>query len=134
MNIGLRTCRRISGLPQAALLVPLLLLAPAAHAQAEPQPGAQPVPDQPDPDLAPMPDIGVDWPDMGQPDIVTPMVELPPQPSDAPQQAVAPEAMEEPAEETPTHTQTGADTGEERRQPVALDGGEEIADARFTSR
>src|SRR3546814_16853197 len=80
MNIGLRTCRRISGLPQAALLVPLLLLAPAAHAQAEPQPGAQPVPDQPAPDLDPMPAIGDDWPQKGPPDIVTPRVELPPPP------------------------------------------------------
>src|SRR3546814_17218287 len=79
-------------------------------------------------------DLSTPMSGMGQPDIVTPMVELPPQPSDAPQQAVAPEAMEEPAEETPTHTQTGADTGEERRYTVALDGVEEIADARFTRR
>lgn len=136
MNTGLRTCRRISGLPQAALLVPLLLLAPVAHAQAAAQAGAQPVPDQPDldPNLAPMPDIGVDWPDMGQPDIVTPMVELPPQSSDVPQQAVAPEAAEEQAEEAVTFADTGADAGEERRYTVAMTGVEEIADAQFTTR
>src|SRR5690348_12909804 len=120
MNIGLRTCRRISGLPQAALLVPLLLLLPVAHAQEKQQAGAQPVPDQPDldPGLAPMPDIGVAWPDMGQPDIVTPMVELPPQSADAPQQASVPETTEEPEEKAATF----ADTGEERRYTVALTG------------
>lgn len=131
MNIGLRTCRRISGLPQAALLVPLLLLLPVAHAQEKPQAGAQPVPDQPDldPGLAPMPDIGVAWPDMGQPDIVTPMVELPPQSADAPQQATAPETAEKPEEKAATF----ADTGEERRYTVALTGVEDIADDQFTT-
>lgn len=127
MNTGLRTCRRISGLPQAALLVPLLLLAPVAYAQTAPQSGVQP---DPDPALAPMPDIGVDWPDMGQPDSITPMVELPPETSDAPQQAIAPEVSDEPAEEAATF----ADTGEERRYSVTLAGVEEIADAQFTTR
>jgi len=127
MNTGLRTCRRISGLPQAALLVPLLLLAPVGYAQTAPQTGVQP---DPDPALAPMPDIGVDWPDMGQPDAVTPMVELPPEGSDAPQQAIAREVSDEPAEEAATF----ADTGAERRYTVRLSGVEEIADAHFTTR
>nr|WP_087573125.1 autotransporter assembly complex family protein [Sphingomonas sp. CDS-1] len=127
MNTGLRTCRRISGLPQAALLVPLLLLAPVAYAQTAPQSGVQ---RDPDPALAPMPDIGVDWPDMGQPDSIAPMVELPPETSDAPHQVIAPEASDEPAEEAATF----ADTGEERRYSVTLSGVEEIADAQFTTR
>ncbi|WP_176590415.1 autotransporter assembly complex family protein [Sphingobium sp. EM0848] len=136
MNTGLRTCRRISGLPQAArfCLAPLLLLAPVAHAQTAPQTAVQPDQDQPlDPTLAPMPDIGVDWPDMGQPDSVTPMVELPPEAPDMPQEAVAPAAPEEgaePAEEVATFT----DTGEEHRYTVALNGIEGIADAQFHMR
>lgn len=77
-----------------------------------------------------MPDIGVDWPDMGQPDAVTPMVELPPETPDAQQQAVLPETADEPAEEESSF----ADTGEERRYTVTLTGVEEVADAQFTSR
>ncbi|AEG47952.1 surface antigen (D15) [Sphingobium chlorophenolicum L-1] len=129
MNTGLRTCRRISGLPQAArcLLAPLLLLAPVAHAQTAPQTDAS---SDPDPVLAPMPDIGVDWPDMGQPDAVTPMVELPPETPDAQRQAVAPEPSEDPVEEAVTF----ADTGEERRYTVTLTGVDEIADAQFNTR
>ncbi|KEQ52795.1 autotransporter assembly complex protein TamA [Sphingobium chlorophenolicum] len=129
MNTGLRTCRRISGLPQAArcLLAPLLLLAPVAHAQTAPQSGGQ---SDPDPVLAPMPDIGVDWPDMGQPDAVTPMVELPPETPDAQRQAVAPEPSDDPVEEAVTF----ADAGEERRYTVRLTGVEEIADTQFITR
>ncbi|WP_313808589.1 BamA/TamA family outer membrane protein [Sphingobium sp.] len=127
MNTGLRTCRRISGLPQAArlFLAPLLLLAPVAYAQTAPQPDVQP-----DPGLAPMPDMGVDWPDMGQPDSVSPMVELPPDTADTPQQVIAPEMSEEPGEEAATF----ADTGEERRYTITLSGVEEIADTQFTTR
>ncbi|WP_084733202.1 autotransporter assembly complex protein TamA [Sphingobium chungbukense] len=144
MNTGLRTCRRISGLPQAArfCLAPLLLLAPAAHAQAAPQSGAQAEPqpepqpdrDRPlDPGLSPMPDIGVDWPDMGRSDDVVPMVELPPQTPDVQQEAVAPPTPgedTEPAVEAATFT----DTGEERRYALTLNGIDEIADAPFTTR
>lgn len=150
MNTGLRTSRRISGIPQAVrlFLAPLLLLAPAAHAQMPPpQAGQAPDPDrvpdvQLDPQLAPMPDIGVDWPDMGQPDSVIPMVEVP--------QIGAPPAMPEPAQQAAAPddalpgTDTGpvpeeeaaafADAGEERRYTVALSGVDDIADSQFNSR
>jgi len=143
MNTGLRTCCRISGLPQAArlILAPLLLFAPVAHAQTAAQAGAQPVQDRNDPDqpldsrLAPMPDIGVDWPDMGQPDSMTPMVEVPqigapPVTAEPPAQLAAPETADEPAEDAATFT----DPGEEHRYTVALTGVEEIADAQFNTR
>jgi translocation and assembly module TamA len=143
MNTGLRTCRRISGLPHAArlILVPLLLSVPAAWAQVAVQPPVQPDqgagrdPEPINPELAPMPDIGVDWPDMGQPDSVTPMVELPPFDTPAPPaeplpELTAPELAPEPVEEAATF----ADTGEERRYTVALSGVDEIADDQFNSR
>lgn len=138
MNTGLRTSRRISGIPQAArlLLVPLLLLAPAVHAQAVPQAGE--APDQnhaPDPQLAPMPDIGVDWPDMGQADSVTPLpadpaAEAAPGSPETPQQAAAPDAVPEPEQDAVAF----ADTGEERRYTLTLTGVDAIADAQFNTR
>ncbi|HKY82549.1 MAG TPA: autotransporter assembly complex family protein [Sphingobium sp.] len=133
MNTGLRTRRRTSGIPQAVrlFLAPLLLLAQTAHAQTVSPPEDAPDQDRP---LDAMPDIGVDWPDMGQPDDVTPLapdplVEATP---DAAQEAEngSADAVVEPAEEATEF----ADSGEERRYSVTLNGVEQIADAQFDSR
>ncbi|WP_257538527.1 autotransporter assembly complex family protein [Sphingobium sp. CFD-1] len=130
MTNGLRTRCRFSGCPHAARLVlaPLLLAAPwAVHAQTAPAPAqdeAQP--------LDPMPDIGIDWPDMGQPDKVEP---LPADPhaeaadADSESMAEAP-VVEEPVEQNPVFT----DAGEERRYSVKLNGVEGIADEQFNLR
>lgn len=134
MYTGLRTSRRISGIPQAArlFLAPLLLFAPPVHAQIGTQ--AQDTLDQDRP-LDPMPDIGIDWPDMGQPDSVIP---LPADPAaEAPQ--AAPENSGEAAASddaaAPEQEVAGfADTGEERRYTVALNGVADLADAQFSSR
>ncbi|WP_022682939.1 autotransporter assembly complex protein TamA [Sphingobium bisphenolivorans] len=131
MNTGLRNSRRTSGMPQAArlFLAPLLLLAPVVYAQTVPP--AEAAPDQDSP-LDPMPDIGVDWPDMGQPDDVAllprdPAAEAAPLPAENPVEAV--DAA--PAEED---IATFADTGEERRYTLRLAGLDGIADAQFNSR
>lgn len=136
MTDGLRTGRRVSGPPYAArlLLAPMLLAAPcAAWAQAMPPVDAAPEVDQP---LAPMPDMGVDWPDMGQPDTITP---LPADPADA-QGQPADVASGEPAPAVPAETAPAEDVaafndaGEERRYTVQLTGIDAIADAPFTLR
>ncbi|HEX7875255.1 MAG TPA: autotransporter assembly complex family protein [Sphingobium sp.] len=128
MNTGLRTRRRISGLPQAAWLLfasPLLLLTQTTHAQV-----AVPPEDQDKP-LDAMPDFGVDWPDMEQPDTVRPL------PVDPVAQALPEEPQEASAEatvETAEDVGEFADSGEERRYSVTLNGIDQIADAQFTTR
>jgi len=131
MNTGLRTCRRASATSQATRLfaLPLLLAAHAAHAQTV-APSVEGV-DQ-DLPLAPMPDLGVDWPDMGTPDTVAP---LPPDPLDVtgvdePQEEVA----AEPGPEAAAGTAEFADTGEERRYSVQLTGLDQVTDAQFEMR
>lgn len=128
MNTGLRTRRRISGLPQAAWLLfasPLLLLTQTTHAQV-----AVPPEDQDKP-LDAMPDFGVDWPDMEQPDTVRPLAvdpvaqALPEEPQEAPVEATV---------ETAEDVGEFADSGEERRYSVTLNGIDQIADAQFTTR
>ena len=84
MTEGLRTQRRFSGRPHTArlLLAPLLLAAPASlraqetppSVSTDPAQSADPAPSQA---LDAMPDIGVDWPDMGQPDSITPLPDDP---------------------------------------------------------
>lgn len=128
MNTGLRTRCRLSGLPQAVRLLgaPLLLLAPCAHAQTTAPPEQTLDPDRP---LDGMPDMGVDWPDMGQPDSVAPL----------PQDPVAEAAPDSPqaddsASVEPIAEPEFADSGEERRYAVTLNGVDQIADAAFNSR
>jgi translocation and assembly module TamA len=132
MNTGLRPCRRVSAMSQASrlLLLPLLLAAPVVHAQsAEPPAG---VVDQ-DLPLDPMPDLGVAWPDLGQADTVT---SLPPDPVDAPDMAgqAADAAVPDPGDEVPAEVAAFADSGEEKRYLVQLNGVEQIADPQFDSR
>lgn len=134
MTDGLRFQRRVSGCPDAARLLIASLLATAPVAvRAQQAPPAQTAPDVAQP-LDAMPDIGVDWPDMAQPDSVPP---LPADPADRAAQAedaapIAPDpaAGQEPAEEVASF----ADTGEERRYSVQLNGVDAIADAQFTQR
>ena len=132
MNTGLRPCRRVSAMSQASrlLLLPLLLAAPVVHAQS-PEPPAGVV-DQ-DLPLDPMPDLGVAWPDLGQADTVT---SLPPDPLDAPDMAgqVADAAVPDPGDEVPAEVAAFADSGEEKRYLVQLNGVEQIADPQFDSR
>lgn len=98
-----------------------------------------------------MPDIGVDWPDMGQVDNVRP---LPEDPADVQQQGIdatsvgttAPQAgakpVATPVAEPDAASDIGsadagasfADAGEERRYTVQLTGIDAIADAQFTMR
>lgn len=134
MTDGLRFQRRVSGCPHAArlLIASLLATAPVAVRAQQVAP-PDPAPDVSRP-LDAMPDIGVDWPDMAQPDSVTP---LPDEPSDPTAQAVDaavvpadPASTQEPVEETASF----ADTGEERRYTVQLNGVDAIADAQFTQR
>ncbi len=142
MMIGLRTRRRVTGCPHAGpLLVAPLLLATCWGAQAQtappvpapvPAPAPQAAPEETQA-LDPMPDIGVDWPDMGQPDIVAPLpmdpaAEAADQAPASPVETPAPEA--EPAEQAAAF----ADAGEERRYAVSLEGVEGIADQSFMTR
>jgi translocation and assembly module TamA len=135
MTHGLRNRCRASGRPHPArlLLAPLLLAAPClARAQDAVPPSlpdiAAPDVDQP---LDAMPDIGLDWPDMAQPDSVAP---LPDDPADVQSAATAPifdtPMSSDPVDDTPVF----ADTGEERRYTVTLGGIDNIADAQFTLR
>ncbi|MDE0946074.1 MAG: BamA/TamA family outer membrane protein, partial [Sphingobium sp.] len=137
MTHGLRTRRRLAGRPQAArlLLAPLLLAAPcAAWAQdaSSPPTASEDATVDVDTQLDAMPDIGLDWPDLGQADSVTP---LPAGPADVqtaapetPGTIIAPEA--EPVEAVAAFTEIG----EERRYTVALDGIDAITDAQFKLR
>ncbi|MES2158336.1 MAG: BamA/TamA family outer membrane protein [Pseudomonadota bacterium] len=135
MTHGLRNRCRASGRPHPArlLLAPLLLAAPClARAQDVAPPSlpdiAAPDVDQP---LDAMPDIGLDWPDMAQPDSVAP---LPDDPADVQSAATAP-AFDTPTSSDPVDdTPVFADTGEERRYTVTLGGIDNIADAQFTLR
>lgn len=134
MTDGLRFQRRVSGCPDAArlLIASLLATAPVAVRAQEAAPPDN-IPDVAQP-LDAMPDIGVDWPDMAQPDRVAP---LPDDPADPAAQAVDaaplpadPASTQEPVEEAASF----ADTGEERRYSVQLNGVDAIADAQFTQR
>ncbi|MBG6117127.1 translocation and assembly module TamA [Sphingobium sp. JAI105] len=129
MTHGLRTFRRPPGRPHSArlLLVPMLLACPGgALAQSVAPPQA--VPDQ---SLDTMPDIGLDWPDMGQEDRVKP---LPADPADT--QVATPDALPDAAQpvEPVEEAATFADAGEERRYTVQLNGIDTIADATFKQR
>ena len=132
MNTGLRQRRRISAMSQASrlLLLPFLLAAPVVHAQSA-EPPAEAV-DQ-DLPLDPMPALGVDWPDLGQPDTVTP---LPPDPADVVDQGgeSASIAVEDAADDVSGEVEAVADSGEEKRYSVRLNGVDQIADAQFDSR
>lgn len=154
MTDGLRTRRRFSGCPQATrlLLAPLLLVAPASVRAQDAAPSVVPEPDQaPGQALDAMPDIGVDWPDMGQPDSIAPLPDDPadmqataPAPTDpaAPADPAVPQspALALPSEEDDATTAPAeesasfADASEERRYTVQLSGLDAIADAQFTLR
>ncbi|WP_443020025.1 autotransporter assembly complex protein TamA [Sphingobium sp. S6] len=112
------------------LLLPLLLAAPVVHAQSTELPAG--VVDQ-DLPLDPMPDLGVAWPDLGQADTVT---SLPPDDLDAPDMAgqAADAAVPDPGDEVPAEVAAFADSGEEKRYLVQLNGVEQIADPQFDGR
>ena len=137
MTHGLRTRRRFAGRPQAArlLLAPLLLAAPcAAWAQDASPPPATPDGTMSDVDtqLDAMPDIGLDWPDMGQADTVVP---LPADPADV--QTAAPDmpaTIVTPDAEPEEAVAAFAEIGEERRYTVTLNGIDAITDAQFKLR
>ncbi|MEJ7933437.1 BamA/TamA family outer membrane protein [Sphingobium sp. AN558] len=131
MTTGLRTLCRASGFPLAArLILPPLLLAPGlAHAQPVDPVAQPPRPEQP---LDAMPNIGIDWPDMGSPDKV---VALPPDPqADLAADAVPGESAVSSPPEPADETAAFAGTGEERRYGVRLDGLDAIADSQFLER
>ncbi len=142
MITGLRTRCRVPGCPHAASLIfaPLLLLPQAgARAQTTPPAAATPATDRGADPLDPMPDIGLDWPDMGQADSVTPLVE---EPTEAPVAEtgppMAPPVLEdeaaEPASAAATMADSGVSSGEERRYSVTLNGLDGIADQAFQQR
>ncbi|EQB07389.1 hypothetical protein L288_09800 [Sphingobium quisquiliarum P25] len=134
MNTGLRTNCRISGMPQAARLIfaPLLLLAHPAHAQSAAPPPANGEEQTP---LDPMPDIGIAWPDLEQPDSVEslPAEETADMPvADEPE--LATESKDEAAAAETDLAGAFADPAQEHRYTVQLKGVEEIADAQFDAR
>ncbi|MEC3949070.1 autotransporter assembly complex protein TamA [Sphingobium sp. HWE2-09] len=143
MTDGLRTRRRSSGRPYAArlLFAPLLLAAPCVvRAQ---QPPSQQLPSQaapePEPDqtLDAMPDIGVAWPDMGQPDSITPLPEDPVAQSTTPGDPTAAQTPALVADQgaDPVDDAAGfTDATQERRYSVKLNGIDAIADTQFTLR
>ncbi|MCP1468749.1 translocation and assembly module TamA [Sphingobium sp. OAS761] len=131
MTIGSRTRRRISGRPPAVrhCLAWLLLLVPVPGLARQTPPDSTAGMDSP---LDAMPEIGLDWPDLGQPDAVAP---LPEDPADIAQEQVAvPELpdLTTPDEEEPVAA--FADSGEERRYTVTLNGVDAIADGLFRQR
>lgn len=105
-----------------------MLLACPGGALAQSVAPPQAVPDQ---SLDTMPDIGLDWPDMGQEDRVKP---LPVDPADT--QVATPDALPDAAQpvEPVEEAATFADAGEERRYTVQLNGIDTIADATFKQR
>ncbi len=105
-----------------------MLLACPGGALAQSVAPPQAVPDQ---SLDTMPDIGLDWPDMGQEDRVKP---LPADPADT--QVATPDALPDAAQpvEPVEEAATFADAGEERRYTVQLNGIDTIADATFKQR
>lgn len=105
-----------------------MLLACPGGALAQSVAPPQAVPDQ---SLDTMPDIGLDWPDMGQEDSVKP---LPADPADT--QVATPDAVPDAAQpvEPVEEAATFADAGEERRYTVQLNGIDTIADATFKQR
>ncbi|EQB17066.1 autotransporter assembly complex protein TamA [Sphingobium lactosutens] len=127
MTHGLRTRCRASGRPHTRLLLaPLLLLAPCP---ALAQGGTAPALPDADAPLDAMPDIGLDWPDMDQPDNVAPLV---PDPAD---QAGAPaEDFDTAPTDLAEAVAAFADAGEERRYTVNLTGLDGIADTTFRQR
>ena len=112
------------------LVLPLLLAAPVVHAQIAEPPSN--VVDQNLP-LDPMPDLGVDWPDMGQPDTVTPLL---PDPTDVPEVIgdVENPALTDPTAEESEDVAAFADSGEEKHYSVQLNGIDSITDPQFDSR
>ncbi|WP_037542626.1 autotransporter assembly complex family protein [Sphingobium sp. 10 DY56-G10] len=104
----------------------MLLLAPYP---ALAQDTAAPTLPDTDASLDAMPDIGLDWPDMDQPDSVAPLA---PDPAD---QVGAPiEAFDVTTTEPAEAAATFADAGEERRYTVALTGLDGVADTTFRQR
>lgn len=132
---GLRNCSRSSGHPHAARLIvaPLLLACPCAvTAQTAPPPTVETIPDV-NQSLDAMPDIGLDWPDLGQPDAVA---ALPADPADDQAAALDTPAggiASDPADVAPIEDVV-ADAGEERRYTVVISGIDKVADAPFTQR
>lgn len=104
----------------------LALAAPFSMAGAQEQGDAAPVLD-PDTPLEPLPDIGVDWPDMGKPDAVIP---LEPEPED--DSAQAPDDTAAPIVE-PGAPPT-VDYAAELRYDVVLQGLDGVADEQFRDR
>ncbi len=113
------------------MIAPLLLACPcAARAQnAAPPPTVETLPDV-NQSLDAMPDIGLDWPDMGAPDTVT---ALSPDPSDTQAAAAEPVPSSDSANVAPVE-EAVADGGEERRYTVTLNGVDKVADTQFTQR
>lgn len=141
MNTGLRTRRRISGIPQAArlLIAPVLLMAPCVAAQTTVPQTTVPQNDLPDQDrpLDPMPDIGVPWPDMDQPDSMMPLVEDPiaaPPPADTAQTAEPLPLPDAIPDDQPSEAANFTDAATEHRYEVALSGVDGIADDQFRAR
>lgn len=140
---GVRTLRRFHGIPHSARLVlaPLLLAAPGvALAQVAPPDATSDLggtPPETDAPLDAMPDIGVDWPDMGQPDSVAPLT---PDPADqtaatGPTSETAVPVDSADADAAPVDDPViVADAGEERRYSVTFDGLADVADPQFNQR
>ncbi|MGE4322600.1 MAG: autotransporter assembly complex family protein [Sphingobium sp.] len=92
----------------------------------------------PDVAMDAMPDIGVDWPDMDQPDRVEPLPEDPvadaEQPNGGDDDPAMGVTLADPGDMAAGVAEVGADVGEERRYSVVLRGVDAIADAQFTAR
>ncbi len=128
-----RISRRLSGRPLLlwVCLAPLMIV-PARGAAQPPEPVAQQDPPL-DPQLDSMPDIGIDWPDLGATDSIEP---IPADPADSVSAADAAADTQALAEDAQAQAATVdfADTGEERRYTVTLTGLDDVADAQFNAR
>ncbi len=128
---------------QASIFISLAcLLDSVAFAQVSPAPSPPP----PQPPLAPLPDIGIPWPELGKPLVVVPLAPDPSEPAPVPGTGAAAPVADGIASPAPLPAGTpyadpghsGADeiaqTTGERRYSVSLYGIEDISDPLFEQR
>ncbi len=141
---GPRSCRHRACYPYPArsFFMAAALLPVTALAQEQSQPPSAPPPaevQQPAPDteapLADEPGIGVDWPDMGQADTISPIA---PEPGDVLEQPAAPatEQAASPGDDQPDARAAGAqsDGMAEQRYTTVLNGLDALFDDQFKNR
>lgn len=134
---AMRTSCRAIGRPFAISLLLVGIAAPVGVvAQVAGDPPVQPGDAVSPPDMAAMPDIGIDWPDMDGADVVRPISPDPTDPPLSAEDAAADAAAlaQDAAAAAADSAASFADTGEERRYAVSLAGLDDVADAQFKAR